>query len=56
MFRFINRSSGSLPLFDATLYIARRFTTRIFEHSWKADFSEAGNIFLANADSEWTLF
>ncbi len=41
---------------DGTVDIARRFNARLFEHSWKEDFSEARNVSLAHATSDWILF
>jgi tetratricopeptide (TPR) repeat protein len=41
---------------DATLEIARSFKARVFQHEWKEDFSEARNVSLKHATSDWILF
>lgn len=41
---------------DATLEIARSYKAKIFLHEWKDDFSDARNVSLEQATSEWILF
>jgi len=41
---------------DATHEIACRHKARIVHHQWKEDFSDARNVSLAHATSEWILF
>lgn len=41
---------------DATLEIARSFKAKVFQHEWKEDFSDARNVSLKHASSEWILF
>jgi glycosyltransferase involved in cell wall biosynthesis len=41
---------------DATLEIARSHKAKIVRHEWKEDFSDARNVSLAHATSEWVLY
>jgi len=41
---------------DATLEIARSFKAKVFQHEWKEDFSDARNVSLKHATSDWILF
>jgi glycosyltransferase involved in cell wall biosynthesis len=41
---------------DATLEIARSFKAKVFQHEWKEDFSEARNVSLKHATSDWILY
>ncbi|MBF0492090.1 MAG: tetratricopeptide repeat protein [Deltaproteobacteria bacterium] len=40
---------------DATVEIAKSFGARMISHVWKNDFSEARNVSLAHASSDWIL-
>jgi glycosyltransferase involved in cell wall biosynthesis len=41
---------------DATPEIVLRFGAKIIEHEWRDDFSEARNVSLSHATSQWILF
>ena len=41
---------------DLTLEIARSFKAKVFQHEWKEDFSDARNVSLKHATSDWILF
>ena len=41
---------------DATLEIARSFKAKVFQHEWKEDFSDARNVSLKHATSDWILY
>lgn len=41
---------------DSTLEIARSFKAKVFQHEWKEDFSDARNVSLKHATSDWILF
>jgi glycosyltransferase involved in cell wall biosynthesis len=41
---------------DATLEIARSFEAKVFQHKWKDSFSDARNVSLKYATSDWILF
>jgi pentatricopeptide repeat protein len=41
---------------DATLEIAHSFKAKVFQHEWKEDFSDARNVSLKHATSDWILF
>ena len=41
---------------DATLEIARSHKAKIVQHRWREDFSDARNVSLAHATSDWILF
>jgi glycosyltransferase involved in cell wall biosynthesis len=41
---------------DTTLEIARSHKAKIVQHRWKEDFSDARNVSLAHATSEWILY
>lgn len=41
---------------DRTVEIARKFTDRVYEHSWTNDFSEMRNIVLGYTSGEWFFF
>ncbi|NOY53536.1 MAG: glycosyltransferase [Deltaproteobacteria bacterium] len=40
---------------DKTVEIARRYTDRVYLHPWSDDFSEARNVSINHASSEWIL-
>ncbi|MBI2130062.1 polysaccharide deacetylase family protein [Candidatus Woesearchaeota archaeon] len=40
---------------DKTIEIAESFGAKIIRHEWKNDFSEARNVYLQNASSDWIL-
>lgn len=41
---------------DNTINIAKSFEAKVIEHEWKNDFSEARNVSLDAANSQWILF
>jgi len=41
---------------DATIEIAHSFKAKVFRHDWKEDFSDARNVSLKHATSDWILF
>jgi len=41
---------------DATLESAHSFKAKVFQHEWKEDFSDARNVSLKHATSDWILF
>lgn len=42
--------------YDKTLEIAHSFKAKVFQHEWKEDFSDARNVSLKYATSDWILF